>query len=906
MKSVCISMVLVCLAVTVYAQSPDDFNEYEYRRAVDNDIRKGSAAAPRMEARRIDPESEIILDGFSSDSVWEHVPVASGFTQRKPDDGAPATMRTEVKMVYTDTHVYVAMKAFDSAPDSIVAPLFRRDGDEASDWFHIAFDSYSDRRTAFVFGVNPRGVQRDFMITDNSNEDSSWDAVWQAQARLVEDGWVAEMKIPLSQLRFSSRSDVQQWGINFQRSVARSGEEAFWAPTPQSSSGIVSNFGTLEGIRQLKEPRRLEVMPYISADITRSPRESTGNPYYQQNSFSGNVGGDLKYGITSDLTLSATINPDFGQVEGDPAVINLTANENFFEEKRPFFLEGRDIFQFGRTRTFIRYTAPTPFYSRRIGRNPQGDRTMAAIDGEAYVDRPDFTTIAGAAKLSGKTQGGWSLGFLDAYTLKENARFSTPGGAEESFAVEPATNYLVGRAKKDFNNGNSFVGGFASGVNRSISDTYFSNYLHSSAYLGGVDYEHRFWKNNWIASGAFSYSSVNGSRAAVERTQKSPVRYFNRVDSKRLSVDANRSSLNGFATELSLQKRGGEDHWLGALTYTEISPGYEANDLGFLTRSDLRWMGGVLAYRETSPRHVEYYEFFGGYDRGWNYDGDLIRNSMMVGGFVRFHNLWSFNFNLGQNFKQYTDRVSRGGPVMERPRDWNLVAEINSNPNKTVSFNMGGNLRREVAGELDNAVWASLKVKPIPSMQLDISPRYGYARDIDQYVRRVEDSGADHTYGYRYVFADIGQHTLSTSIRLNWTFSTRMSLQTYVRLYFASGDYHHYKELAEPRTVNFARYGEDRGNVVFDGEKYQVNPDGTDNGNTFSFANPDFNFRSIQGNAVFRWEYAPGSTLYLVWQQQRQGTLNVGDFNLSRDVDALFQTRATNVFLVKLSYWFGK
>lgn len=906
MKTIYIILGLVCLNLTVFAQAPYESGSSDFFETEEKDIRKGSADFPQMEAKRIDIKSSIILDGLISEPVWKGLPTATGFTQRVPRDGAPATKRTEVKILYTDTHIYVGMKGYDSAPDSIAAPLFRRDGHEASDWFYIGIDSYNDHRTAFVFGVNPRGIQRDFIITDNSNEDGSWDAVWEAQAQIVDDGWSAEIKIPLSQLRFSSSEDEQHWRINFQRIIARLGEESFWSPTPQSASGIVSSFGALNGIQNLDDPRRLEIMPYISADITSVPSQSTDNPYYSRNSFSRSIGGDLKYGITSDLTLSATINPDFGQVEADPAVINLTANESFFEEKRPFFLEGRDIFQFGKTKTFIRYTVPTPFYSRRIGRTPQGSLGMADIENDAYMDGPDFTTIAGAAKLSGKTKSGWSIGFMNAYTLDEKARYTIPNGPENSFLIEPATNYLVGRAKKDFNNGKSFVGGFTSAVNRSVNGSYFEDQLHSSAYLGGVDYEHRFWKQNWIASGALSYSVVNGSPEALDRTQRSPVRYFNRIDSDYLSLDVERSSMNGFATELSLQKRGGEDNWLGALTYTEISPGYESNDMGFLRRSDLRWIGGVLSYRETSPKHVQYYEYFAGYDRGWNYDSDLLRNSMMTGGFIRFENLWAFRFNLGYNFKQYTDRVTRGGPVMERPQDWNLIADIDSNPNKTVSFNFGGNLRREVAGEFDNTVWTSLKIRPATFLQLDISPRYSHTKDIDQYVRKVEDTAATDTYGTRYVFADISQHTFSTSIRLNWTFSPRMSLQTYVRPFVASGDYRNYKEFAKPHTYNYVHYGQDKGSIVFDGQEYHVNLAQEGSVNTFSFSNPDFNFRSVQGNAVFRWEYLPGSTLYLVWQQQREDLIRSGNFNVSRDLDRLFRTRATNIFLVKLSYWFGK
>ncbi|MDZ7756348.1 carbohydrate binding family 9 domain-containing protein [Rhodohalobacter sp.] len=381
MRFVCLTLGLLCFAVGVNAQ-----NSYQENKVIDalkeQNIRSGRAASPSLNAFKLQDDSNLQLDGLVDENVWNNIHTATLFTQRSPNDGAPATQRTEANILYTNSHVYVGIKAYDTAPDSIIAPLFRRDGTETSDWVTVGFDSYNDKRTAFIFAVNPRGVQRDFMIINDTNEDDTWDAVWEAKAQVTDYGWSAEMKIPLSQLRFNSKAEEQQWGVNFQRSIARSGEDMFWRPTSKNASGLVSNFGELNGIRQLSEPRRLEVMPFVSADFTRIPNQKTSDPYLQRNDFSGTMGADIKYGITSDLTLSTTINPDFGQVEADPAVINLTANENFYSERRPFFLEGRDIFQFGQSKTFIRYNSPTPFYSRRIGRSPQGSPGRAGVNSE--------------------------------------------------------------------------------------------------------------------------------------------------------------------------------------------------------------------------------------------------------------------------------------------------------------------------------------------------------------------------------------------------------------------------------------------------------------------------------------------------------------------------------------------
>ncbi|MCH2449749.1 MAG: carbohydrate binding family 9 domain-containing protein [Gracilimonas sp.] len=904
MRKFLLSLLHVCFVTSAFAQS--SYQKKSDTMSVNSaDIRSGLEENPVMEAVRISSKEDIKLDGVLSESIWFNAPVATKFTQRFPNDGRDPSQKTEVRLLYTDSYIYVGVIAYESNADSIKAPLFRRDGNEASDWVYVSFDSYNDRRTAFTFAVNPRGVQKDVLYYDDTGEDILWDAVWEAQTNINENGWTAELKIPLSQLRYSSQSDVQEWGINFQRRISRNGEISMWAPVSQNDNAMVSKYGRLNGISDLKEPRRLEITPYVSAEVTRAPELSTDNPYYNRNQLGGSIGGDIKYGVTSDLTLTATINPDFGQVEADPAVINLSANENFFSERRPFFLEGNDIFQFGNTKTFSRFGNPVTFYSRRIGRPPRGSANRAGIDAE-FVDRPDFTTIATAAKLSGKTKNGWSIGFLDAYTLKEEADFITPSGEEDSFAVEPATNYMVARTKKDFNAGNTYVGGFTSAVNRNIEDSYFRDFLRTSAYLGGVDFEHSFNDRNWIASGTLSFSSISGSSEAIERAQRSPVRYYDRVDSEKLSVDPDKTNLSGFATEMSIQKRGGDDNWMTSLTYSEVSPGYETNDMGFQNRADYRSVNGGLIYRETEPKWLQYYEFFAFHAYAWNYDGDVINNGFVQGGFIRFENLWNINYNINYGSgNQYSDRITRGGPILKVPQSGSFNMNINSNQNKKLSFNIGTYQRRDASGEFDNDIWMGVRFTPVPSVQISVYPEYVYQKDTDQYVTTAADPNATQTYGRRYVFADIKQHTLMTSIRLNWTFSTTMSLQTYVRPFISTGDYSKFKEFAEPGTYNFDVYGTDKGSISKSNGEYTVSPDNNGNSPDIRFSDPDFNFRSVQGNAVFRWEYMPGSTLYFVWQQQRSDFAGVGSFDIGRDLDGLFSAKPTNVFLVKVSYWFG-
>lgn len=865
---------------------------------------KSESALRSLQAIRLDTESAIILDGALDEAIWQQAPVATDFIQRSPDEGKPASEKTEVRVIYSSKALFIGIRAFDSAMDSVAATLFRKDGSAYSDWVYVNIDSYDDNRTSFNFAVNPRGVRKDILIFNNDDEDIRWDAVWEAETTIQDECWVAEIRIPLSQLRFNAEKQIQNWGINFQRRLARKEEISFWSPTPQEASGFVSRYGNLRGVRDLPEVNRLEIVPYTSGSLSRAPGDAA-NPYYSANEWSASAGTDIKYGITSDFTLTGTINPDFGQVEADPAVINLSAFETFFPEQRPFFLEGTDIFEFGGTRTYNSFGNPIVFYSRRIGRQPQGN-VSDARPGAEYVDAPDQTNIAGAAKISGKTDAGFSLGILNAFTLREKAQFRTTGNQNGSLSVEPPTNYFVGRVKQDFGEGRTIIGAYGSAVNRFIGAGYLENSLHSSAYIAGLDFEHGWNDREWVLSGVVSGSSVNGSKEAILRTQRSSARYYNRVDADYLSVNPDKTSLNGYAGELSFAKYGGE-HWRGSLTYSFVSPGYEVNDIGFENRADYHSANYSLMYRESSPapEFLRLYNFwmFGG--QAWNFGGDHLNNWYNTGTYLEFENLWSFNMNVNMWGQEYDDRLSRGGPVMEDPKGWNFNTNISTNETRKLSFRIGNFFRNDVSGAYTRSFWGGITIRPATNIQLEISPQLNISKSTDQYVTTVSDPLAVNTYDNRFVFADIDRTTLSTSLRLDWTFTTDISLQTYLRPFISSGNYYNYKELSESYTYDFAVYGKDRGTIAADENGYTVDPDGAGPARSFSFQEQDFNFKSIQTNAVFRWEYQPGSILYVVWQQDRSASTSHNDFRMGRDVNRLFRTEPTNVFLLKFSYWFG-
>lgn len=888
------------LSTSVFAQ--ESINQ-EVPAPKQHNVFNSKDAVSTLHALRIAADDKVILDGKLDEPLWRRASIATGFIQRAPQDGSPASEKTEVRLIYTDDVIYIGAKVFDSAVDSVAATLFRKDGDAYSDWFYVGIDSYNDNRTSFSFGVNPRGVRKDLLIYNNDREDTKWDAVWEASTGMQDDGWIVEMKIPLSQLRFNGKKINQQWGINFQREIARKGEVAFWSPTPQNSAGLVSNFGELKGIKNLPQPKRLEIKPYFSGKLTRAPKE-VANPFYNRNDLFGSVGADVKYGITSDLTLTATINPDFGQVEADPAVINLSANEVYNPEQRSFFLEGSDIFEFGNVRAFSRIGNPYVFYSRRIGRRPQGRLSQAGLN-PSHVDRPEFTTIASAAKLSGKTKNGLSVGVLNAFTLGESADYQLDSQTG-SMRIEPPTNYFVGRFKKDLNGDDAMIGAYGSAVNRVMGTGYLKDQLHESAYIAGMDFEQSWKDREWILSGTFSASSVSGRSESLQLTQQSSLRYYDRPDADYLSVDPTKTNLQGYAGSLAFGRFAGE-HWLASASYSVVSPGYEVNDLGYGNRTDYQGAAYFLRYQENNPTGMfRSYNIAAVKYHLWNFGGDQIEDGYNLLGGAEFKNQWSLNLASGLDRKRLDDRLLRGGPLALTPLSYFGSAVLSTNDANKLSFEFGHLRGGDSEGGFERDLFVNMVYRPTSYIQVELKPNYNIQKTTTQYVDAISDPSAVDTYGKRYVFADLDQTTLSTSLRLDWTFSPIMSLQTYVRPYITSGNFENYKEFQTPRELDFEVYGEDTGSITKTANGYQVDPDGAGPANAFSIAEQDFNFRSVQTNAVFRWEYMPGSTLYVVWQQDRSAFANTGDFKLSRDMDGLLNAKPTNVFLVKLSYWFSR
>lgn len=858
----------------------------------------------RRVAQAVRRNGSITIDGKLDEAAWSAAQPTSNFTQSYPTPGAAPVDPTEVRVLYDDQALYVGIRMRDSHPDSIAAQLARRDASGIySDWVHLIIDSYRDRRTAFRFSVNPKGVKKDVYTSDDGAEDTNWDAVWDVATLVDSGGWNAEYRIPLSQVRFggAAKGAERIWGFQVMRDIARRQGRDSWSPWDRrQGAGFVSRFGDLRGLVDIPQPSRLEVLPYVSAKATRAPGDAN-DPFFHKTDLKPNIGGDLKYGLPGGLTLSATINPDFGQVEVDPSVVNLSAFETFFPEKRPFFLEGSDVFTFGQVRTFNDYGSQRYFYSRRIGRSPQ---LFPNVDGLVFADVPTETTIAAAAKVSGKIRG-WTLGIIDGVTPEEKADIQLDNGDRSSTPVEPFTNYFAGRAKRDFRNGQSVVGGMVTSTVRNVDDDVFNPFLRKNATFGGIDWEHKFANRGWVTSGYVGGSHVSGSKEAIASTQLNSSHYYQRPDADYLQFNPERTSLDGHIGEVALQKNGTLH---GSLAYKEVSPGLELNDMGFQGRGDYRALSILNGYQQDKAgKHFRDYLVYWYANQTWNFGGTSIYRSINGGLQATLSNFWFTGFNWGYNPRFYDDRFTRGGPEAQVPSGYYAGLDLSSDGRKQVVLGGGFNYSADESGGVGPRAYFNLTWRPTTSVRISFNPNWSGGTSTGQFVRSVSDPLATSTFGRRYVFANIHQTTLAMDTRVEWTFTPTLSLQMYAQPFVATGRYDDFKEFETPRTYDFASYGRDRGTITKNPSgSYTVDPDGDGAAPAFQFGDPNFNVRNLRGNAVVRWEYRPGSALFFVWQQERSGFAPIGDFRASRDIGDIFNTVPTNVFLIKATYWLGR
>jgi hypothetical protein len=846
-----------------------------------------------------------VIDGRLDEPTWQDGPAATAFVQFSPSPLAPASQRTEVRVRYDRDALYIGARLFDPHPDSIATQLGRRDTDEIySDWFAVNVDSYADRRTAFEFAVSARGVLRDTYRFNDSEEDRLWDAVWNVATHIDSLGWTAEFRIPLSQLRYDVAPGGGpargRWRVNFVREIARLGELSAWAPTSPNAPGIVSRFGDLIGLDSLRAPARLELLPYVRAQSTLRPT-ALRTSFVPATEWGGAVGGDLRVKLPQSLTLTATVNPDFGQVEADPAVVNLSAFEIFFPERRPFFLENADVFGFGGTTTFNDNDRPNLFYTRRIGRPPQVRPRGAGI---TDVQVAATTPILAALKLSGTTPGGWQVGSLNALTPAEFARVRRSDGATGRIKAEPLANYHVTRVRRLLRGGNTGLGGFLASTLRGSGDTLVTALLADRATIGGIDLETAWQQRRWTLSGVVAGSDVRGSPTAITRLQRANYRAFQRPDATHLGVDPTATRLGGHYLAVSAAKTAGR-RLVGSVTYEETSPGFESNDLGFQFRSDFRTVSTGLFLRDfTLRRATREWEagLFGTVSD--NFAGESVEQRVSLFANTVLANFWELELSGNLSPPTMNDRLLRGGPLALRPLGTRQQVGLSTDSRRRVIVELEGANSTDRSGAWQRSLAIGLDVRPVPAVRLQLRPAVEATWRTDQYVARVDDPAATATFGGRYVFSDVRQREARLDTRLDWTFSPWLTFQLFLQPFVSAGRFESYKEFTTPRAFTFRRYGTDGSALAVADGTVRVDPGR--GGRPFTLPAQDFTVRALRGNAVLRWEYSPGSTLFLVWTQQREVALDRAQLDVGGQFAPLLTDPGQHVLLVKFSRWIGR
>ncbi|MFT5236716.1 MAG: hypothetical protein ACI9M9_000303 [Flavobacteriaceae bacterium] len=890
-KNVLFLFFCLCYCLTASSQTETTFKEpttnFENRVYTTNSI--GNSEAPK-------------IDGIIDEAAWDLVEWTTDYVQNEPDNGAAPTEQTKMKITYDAKNLYVAYKCFDKDPGGIVKRLSRRDGFEG-DWVELNLDSYNDDRTAFSFTITAAGVKGDEFISNNGSFDESWNPIWYVKTQIDADGWSAEMRIPLSQLRFGNDKE-QVWGLQSTRRYFRNEERSLWQRVEANAPGWVSEFGELRGIKSIKPQKQIEIQPYLLGQLDTYPEEG-GNPFQDGTDFSGTGGVDAKIGITNDLTLDLTINPDFGQVDADPGAIALDGFEIFFQERRPFFVENKNIFDY-------RFAGGQDnlFFSRRIGRSPQGSTTRDSDKGE-FEDAPTNTTILGAAKFSGKTKNGWSIGLLESVTAKEFAKIELDEredvlnnlpeqGEVRKELVEPLTNYLVARVQKDFNDRNSFIGGIFTATNRKLEDNL--SFLHESAYSGGIDFMHNWKERTYYIEGNMVISNVNGSEEAITDTQQSLTHLFQRVDAGHVSVDTTKTSLTGTGGKFEIGKGGGGD-WRYNLGGTWRSPELELNDLGFLRQADdIRQYANV---RRFFNKPTSWYRRgniglnqFSSYD----FEGNFNRIQYELNAFINYKNNWWTEVGGAHKPRIYSNTVLRGGPRWRWSDEnfWFLFSGTDHRKKLSMTLGYVNSRAGQNNFSVDRYV-IRFRYQPLDALSVSLETEYETNPNKTQYVSQQDFNGIS-----RFITSEIDFETLNATVRINYTINPNLTIQYYGQPFIAKGSYSNFNYVKNP----LAKDLKDRVQM-YDGQQisllnssYLVDED-MDGNTDYSFDKPDFALVQYRSNLVVRWEYIPGSEVFFVWSQGISGFDDNGEASFNTIVDTqIFKQQPQNTFLIKATYRF--
>ncbi len=869
---------------------------------------QNNAPAPQIEKKKYFTQrlnSTIKLDGIPDETAWEAVAWGDDFMQLQPYEGKVPSVKTGFKILYDDKFLYIGYRCYDPSPDSIVKRMGRRD-EFPGDWVEINIDSYHDSRSAFSFTLSVSGVRNDEFCSNNGNNwDPNWNPIWFAKTHVNGEGWSAEVKIPFSQLRYGNEKD-KVWGIQCMRRLFRKEERSIWQYIPQSSGVWVSGFGELHGLKDVPSQKQIEIAPYVVASTSKYKQEA-GNPFATGSDTKLSGGVDGKVAVTSDLILDFTVNPDFGQVEADPSQVRIDGFQNFFGERRPFFMESRNIFDYRLTGSEAGgdYDSDLLFYSRRIGGSPHG---YPSLGNNEYADVPQNSSILGAAKFSGKTKDGWSIGILESVTQRENATIDNNGERRKEL-VEPLASYFVGRLQKDINAGNTVIGGIFTGVNR---ENGLSNELHKSAYSGGIDFLH-YWKNRtWFVRGNAVFSHVTGTKEAIFNTQTSFEHLFQRTNATEFAVNANRTSLTGTGGTIRFGKIAGKQNPAGQVFKFETgvtfrSPELELNDIGFMLTSNeinhftwagVQWQKAFSIFRAARINYNHWSR--------WDFGGQFLYQAFNTNAHATFKNNWQTGGGLTWNPYEVSNTALRGGSSMRRPAGLGQFGYIQSDSRKKVVgainvFNAWGFDKTVQTNDMN----LSLRIQPLNALNLSLSTGFNKSfRKQDQYVSQVDYKGTTRT-----IVSEVNQKTLRFTARLNYNITPDLTLQYYAQPFITRPLYQNFAYVTDPLNATFDnRFHRFASNEIrFENNKYLVD-ENYDGKTDYSFSKPDFNFVQFRSNLVLRWEYIAGSELFLVWSQgSTPDVANDLDTPLSKSLfDNAFGQQARNIWLVKMTYRFLK
>jgi len=872
---------------------------------------------PSPDVTAVPLREEIHLDGKLDEAVWRTAQPATGFRQSQPHSGDPATQRTEVRFAYDDAAIYVGARMYDdSGARGVRTRLARRDADVSSDYVQVIFDTYHDHIGRLFFWVNPSGVRADANGLGGGS-DPSWDPVWEVKTNIDSLGWTAEMRIPFSQLRYPSTSAEQTWGLQIWRQENRLNELSQWSWWGLDEAGGPPRFGHLHGLVIRHAPGRAELKPYLVGRSSNVPGDRS-DPFFDPHALDGRVGGDATVRVTSNLTLNATVNPDFGQVEVDPAVVNLSAFETFFDEKRPFFVEGAGYFGLGGFSCFFcsNVSSLTMLATRRIGRPPQVSPYRGGLTVPVeFADMPENSTILGAAKLTGRTPTGWSIGALDGITRREQAPVEFQDSTRGAFMVEPLTNYFASRVAKDLRGGATQIKAMATSVYRDLGDPYVASRLshHSEAF--GISSDSWWRKRTYRLMAQLAGTDVAGDTAALRRIRFGSAHFFQRRD-RSDTTDAlrPRTSMQGLGGYARLSKEAG--HLLWEVSTNFRTPAYNNNDIAFFSRADYWWMSANIFPLWTKPTkwYRQLFVIAGGQQQ-YNFDGDLTDRQIQAFAQLQTLSYWWLTGFWIHRPSVFDDRLTRGGPVVRRPSNDFFSAGILSDSRKKISGNLNASFGCNADHDCNQSYSVSLQLQPRSNIAVSLGPSVNHSETGSQYVGSYADSAYTLFYGNRYVFAHLTQNSVSMDTRFNVTFSPTLTLELFMQPLIASGQFARYNAFAAPRSARRLEYGRDFGTVVVtpaanpakDPATITLDADTLGGGSpSYTFSDPTFTFRSLRGNAVLRWEYHPGSTLFVVWTRSSQiPDLPRGNIQFGDDASALFQGPSENIFLVKMTYWLG-